>query len=160
RPGIEPGPARVRMVERAAIRRPGEPVRDLGAHLRRLGPPVGGDAEQDADLLALGTLVHRADPEGAVRADLAVVEARVVRPERGPNQGAPHARVGVVEDHLAPQRDDEPAAFAEAEAAHLGLELVPAGIAARGIEHVDGVPDDVDVEQNLAAIVPYRTFAE
>ena len=163
-PAVDPGAARIAVEHDAAVGAPGEAVAgdqpvDLGLDAAAALDPVER-GERLAFARRLAAVVHRTDPEGAVGADLAVVEARVgiaVLDRAEPLEGA----AGAVEQaDLVAQRHHQPAALGQPERADLAVE-VPARLrAAREIDAVDRPSRDVLEEQRVFAVVVDRALAE
>ena len=121
------------------------------------------DPVERAERLALGqaAIVHRADPEGAVGPDLAVVEPGLLA-GLGLDRGEPAeaAVVGIEDADLVAERHHQPALVGHAERADLARKI-PLALGAVGeIDAMNGAADDVAIPERVAPVVIDRPLPE
>ncbi len=123
-PGPEHRLPAVGMKHGPGIRRPGETVRHRQAIDHLPHAAIRRDPVERRVRPLVGRVVHAADPEGAVRPDLSVVQA-VARPVRlWPRQILEAAGAGIEERNARPQGDDDPSICGQSAAAD-GLGHLP-----------------------------------
>lgn len=111
------------MKQKGTVAAPGEAVgADHAFHLA-FHRALGRDAVERRDGAAVGHIVHRPHPEGAVRSHLAVVETRIrnVRLDRGDFPGD-RAGVGIEQNHAIALRQNEASGARKAGAAGAALD--------------------------------------
>ena len=163
-PAVDPFAARIGMEHGLPVRREGEPVGDaeavdLALDLALAVDPV--ERARAARVRGSAAVVHGADPEGAVGADLAVVEARL-RAALGLDRGEPAeaAVVRIEEADLVAERHHQPALVGHADRADFARK-VPLALGSVGeIDAMNGAADDVAIPERVAPVVIDRPLPE
>ncbi len=121
---------------------------------------IWSNAVQAGDWGARGDIVHGADPERTVRANLAIVEAgaRVVRLDLG--ECVIHLCSGVEQDDLVFHGDDEAAIFTKAEGADDFWEVPCGDFFAVPLHGMDLLAEDIAEKQVAGEFVPHKTFGK
>ena len=104
--------------------------------------------------------MNAANPEGAVRTDLAVVEPQMRRIEIERSNQLDIAGDGIEQHDLTPERDDKPSAGREAKAPHARVEMPGPMAAVHGIDCVNDAGMHVAEIEPAGGGIPDRAFAE
>ena len=157
-PGLDDRGCGIGVIHNPPVGRPCQSI-GHGVTLRPLlHPSIGGDTIQPAQRLAGGVFVHAPDPKGAIRPNLAVVEAVGGGFVDNPRQAGHNPDARVEQYHAMPLCHHQPAGFAQAEASH-DFRKIP-GFAGAGIDRqrVDALGGDVAEQKPPLRRIPGRAF--